>query len=159
VITSQTDLNALAKSLEREVAKMHAYTDSGYRDAVREVFSVIVKGTPQYTGTLAEHWFVSTEEPTSGRYPGPPERSKFGPIYQMGDEPAVTLALSVAYPVIDHVKFDQTVYVYNMMEYMEPVQEGIGPNGLSIRPENTVGGQVLMLRTAVLNATHNGWRF
>lgn len=159
MITSKTDLQALARQLKEEVVKLHSYADTTFRSAVTEVFEVIVKGTPQYSGNLATNWHISTEA-SGGSYAIVANAGKY-PLdrpYQRGDDPAVTAALSAAKAVISAAKYGTDLYVYNPVPYMAQVEAGQGPHGLALRPENLVDGEVIMLRVGVLTAMHNGWK-
>lgn len=115
------------------------------RNLVKDVFTDLVKGSPQWSGNLASNWYIEFHG-NKGFY-NPiidlePDRVE---PYQLGDDPTVTNTLNRELGKIGQIKWNSKVQIVNYTPYATEVEEGIGPRGAQIRPENYKYGQIAMV--------------
>lgn len=137
-------LQAFIKKSEMERLRAKAKITEGVRRVVAGVFRDVVMTTPQYSGNLASNWYI-----VYGSWGSPyHELSTHGvrtkQPYERGDDPAVSETLDRELWKLDNIRWNSKVTIRNSTPYATEVEAGIGPNNLEIRPENKIGGEVVM---------------
>ena len=129
------------------------------RRLVKDVFTDLVKGSPQWSGNLAQNWYIEFHGFT-GTYepiPGYDEKNwNEGEHYQVGANPAVARTLGREVPRIAQIRWNSKVQIANYTPYAEEVEAGQGPDGKPIREENYKYGQIAMV--GYVNVKYNALR-
>lgn len=157
---ASADLRGFMKKLDLTEARIKGRVTDTYRKLVTAVFVDIVKHTPQFTGNLAYGWEIvfGPYTPTNPRLFSPGERDAlvsqayrgdFEP-YERGDDPAVEMVLSRELDKLAALRYNSIVRIVNNVEYAEDVDQGRGPDGNAIRPENLTYGKVFMTSYAAI---------
>ena len=139
--------------LRKDLAGLEYRLNLKYRTLIRHAFTGLVELTPQWSGTLATNWQISTSGSAAKIYKHTPTNwRKQSPVYQRGDDPAVAMTLMREVQKLDAVTIRSKVVFTNPTPYASKVNMGIGPEkseGIMrpIREENMwdVYGGVAML--------------
>ena len=161
VSNSQAFIQRLRKdkvSLENKVAETH-------RRIVTHILRDLVVWSPQWSGNLASNWVIEYKG-VNGAYQQAPKYQApvrgqspdlgFDP-YRMGSEPTVSQTIARERQKIAGIRYNTIVTIVNKTPYAKDVQDGKGPYGRSIRPENLGPyGKVAML--AMVTTKYNNLR-
>lgn len=117
------------------------------RKLVTDVFTDLVRGSPQWSGNLAQNWYIEfhghrgTYSPIRGY-----DSSNWnkGDHYQVGDDPAVTITLARELAKVSQIRWNSKVQLVNYTPYAAAVEAGDGPDGRPIRDVNYKYGQIAM---------------
>jgi hypothetical protein len=162
-----TGLDTTLKKLQNAAKAYEISVTEAKKNFVWTVFRDIVVHTPQWSGNLAANWHVEVGGSSLGtstytqkdKHP-PHKGSDFVP-FRAGSDPAVSMALSRGYKVVNsmdtitygfgaftkqvpHVKWNSLIRIVNTTPYAEEVEIGEGPQGedgaLAIRDVNKFHG-------------------
>lgn len=147
-------LKVEAKNMRGFIAKLkkHKLLVEGniaatHRRLVRDAFTDLVKGSPQWSGNLASNWYIEFHG-IKGSYRPSPEYSESQwqreDPYQVGDDPAVTNTLARELVKLPQIRWNSKVQLVNYAPYAASVEDGEGPSGKPIRDENYKYGQIAM---------------
>jgi hypothetical protein len=114
---------------------------------VKDIFTDLVKNTPQYTGNLARGWtieFTGVSGRPETQSPEKRDLTRLGftkykeenEVYHRGMDPAVSATLDYELRKIPLIKYNTKVTLKNPVNYAEEVEDSEGPDGHPIRPEN-----------------------
>jgi len=157
------NIRGLVQDLMTEKARQEQKVNQIYRQVVAEIFTDIVKHTPQFSGNLTSNWQIEFfGYPASGyhrshRYLGKKRSTaaayklaeeKFGGPFRRGDNPAVGETLDRELPILADLRWNMKVRIINKTPYADDVEAGAGPNGTNIRDENLTYGKVAMANYA-----------
>jgi hypothetical protein len=139
-----TGIDTFRKSLEGQMAAMHGRINAAYREFITNILTELVENTPQWSGDLAASWRVRAEgltsrsggSSTTGFKRDPIERP---PPFFKGDEPAIVYALSVNSEVIQSIRYNTRVTIFND----NPTAEIITQSDIVLRPGNFIPGDVM----------------
>lgn len=135
------------KVLNQLIIAEFARLNITYQQLLRQVFTELVNGTPQWSGDLAANWNFSvnapdysyTETPMKGQ--AAELHSRFEPRHA-GDQEAVRMSLARMEAVIDKVSWRDRVHFTNAT----PIAEAVENQTIYIRPVNLLeSGGVAML--------------
>lgn len=143
------------KGVDSMVAKLKKYellakgrVAETKRRLVRDIFTDLVKGSPQWSGNLASNWYIEFHGNT-GAYREIADHDSNNwyreDPYQLGDDPAVGATLARELPKVAQIRWNSKVSLVNYTPYATDVEEGQGPDGRDIRPENYKYGQIAMV--------------
>jgi hypothetical protein len=139
-------LSALKAKIARMQATVEIHVARAVEIRISNMFSELVAITPQYTGNLASNWFIDVGSDPSYNPIAlyrPPERwEKLADPYQMGSDPAVSLATGRELRKLRDLRrliFLQglrTIRLVNTAPYASEVEVGIGPRNRLLREVN-----------------------
>lgn len=135
--------------LRRDVEGIKGHIGGFHRRLVATMFVDLVHHTPQWSGNLATQWTIEVHGKTSNpaelaahrvwsRYASSKNGSLMDrvvagmPIYQMGDDPAVTTTLNREAGKLAEIKWNSKVAFVNKAPYAQEIEDNPG----YIRPEN-----------------------
>ena len=147
-------LKVKAKNIDGFIAKLkkHKLLVQGQvaetkRRLVRDIFTDLVQGSPQWSGNLASNWYIEFHG-NEGRYSKiagyKPKDWKRDDPYHAGDDPAVSKTLMRELPKIANIRWNSKVQIVNYAPYASDVEAGLGPDGKPIREANYKYGQIAM---------------
>ena len=140
-----TGLESYIKRLRAARPALDVKVTQAYRNFVEEVFTDIVKNTPQFSGDTASNWKIvfgkwgSTYEPYPGKGNTPYDDAK-----QRGHETAVNHALERNLYRLPTLRWNQKVRIVNET----PITSDLENERVYIRPVNLVNGKVQMVAYA-----------
>ena len=147
-------LTVKARNLEGFMAKLRKHKllvqgqiASTKRRLVTDVFTDLVKGSPQWSGNLASNWTIEFHgrQGSYNQIPGYKEQGWANDEpYKVGDDPAVSSTLARELAKIADIRWNSKVQLVNYAPYASEVEAGTGPNGRPIREENYKYGQIAM---------------
>lgn len=116
-----TNLSAFTNKIERAKKSMTGQVTAKYKKAVGRVLEDLALNTPQWSGELAASWqvVVGSKGEATARYRGfNKEDTTFeagynGAQYNMGDRPAVTIALGNNKADIESIRWNSKVSIVN----------------------------------------------
>jgi hypothetical protein len=128
------------------MAAMQGRLNAAYREFVVSILTELVENTPQWSGDLAASWRVRAEGNTSRTGGSSSTGFKRDPIerpapFFRGDEPAIFYALSVNSEVINSIRYNTRVTIFND----NPTAEIITQSDIVLRPGNFIAGDVMAL--------------
>jgi hypothetical protein len=147
----------LGDKYKKLLAKRQGEVTRAYKAALKDVFTDLVKGTPQWSGNLASNWYIVTSNMASPRHRKVAVRvgnrvpweiipMAIGKRLKRGDNPAVADTLSRELPVLANIKYNSKVVFVNTAPYASEVEAKKGPGGRDIRPQNlSETGAILMV--------------
>ena len=141
-------LDGFIKKLRQKDLIMKGKVTEIKRKLVSDVFTDLVKGSPQWSGNLASNWYIDFHGAKSAYNPIPnyhPTYYQDSDKYQVGMNPAVSDTLNREIPKISQIRWNTNVTIINQTPYAKEVEEGKGPDYKKIRPENHKYGQVAMV--------------
>ena len=134
------DLNAMTKGPD----SIYRAGGRALREALMEDFEILVKETPQFSGSTAASWQIGFPEDTYGDgtpgsdYVELPKPSGADEAMRRGNDPAVTIATTRARANLFHTDPErfvrQSIVILNNSPGFETAEEG------PVRPENTPPG-------------------
>ena len=147
-------LKIKAKNIDGFIAKLkkHQLIVEGQvtetkRRLVRDIFTDLVQGSPQWSGNLASNWYIEFHGNTA----------KYKKIrdykvrdwrredpYHVGKDPAVIKTLNRELPKIADIRWNSKIQIVNYAPYAASVEMGVGPEGRKIRDVNYKYGQIAM---------------
>ena len=147
-------LKIKAKNIDGFIAKLkkHQLIVEGQvtetkRRLVRDVFTDLVEGSPQWSGNLASNWYIEFHGNTGGykkiRDYKVRDWRREDP-YHVGEDPAVTKTLNRELPKIADIRWNSKIQIVNYAPYAASVEMGVGPEGRKIRGVNYKHGQIAM---------------
>lgn len=146
---SITGLDSFKKSLEAAKARQLGQINASYRKFVIDILSELVLNTPQWSGDLAASWRVKVEG-SSTRVGGSEytpfkskPRERPAPHFR-GDEAALAYALAVNQEVIDSIRYNSRVTIYNDNKTAEIISTP-WMQELWLRPNNFIEGDVMAI--------------
>lgn len=162
-----TGSRELIGRMRKDLAKMKGNLTRSHQRLVMMMFRDLVAHTPQWSGDLAMHWGIEFHSnkapgPYSVKNPGWARQEQKIPQlqepFQMGQDPAVSIALAREFAKIPEIRYNSIVKFVNRQPYAEEVQRGVGPNGKPIRDVNRVAsfGGVAMI--AYIEAKYDNQR-
>ena len=147
-------LKIKAKNIDGFIAKLkkHQLIVEGQvtetkRRLVRDIFTDLVQGSPQWSGNLASNWYIEFHGNTAKYkkirdYKVRDWRRK--DPYHVGKDPAVTKTLNRELPKIADIRWNSKIQIVNYAPYAASVEMGVGPEGRKIRDVNYKYGQIAM---------------
>ena len=141
-------VDGFIKKLRQKELVMQGKVTEVKRRIVKDIFTDLVKGSPQWSGNLASNWYIefhgakSAYNPIANYHPSNYHDSD---KYSVGMNPAVSDTLNREIPKISQIRWNTKVIITNETPYAKEVEEGKGPGYKKIRPENLKYGQVAML--------------
>ena len=162
-----TNMQALHKKVDLAKLRAEKKVTAYIEQRVRVIFTDIVSKTPQFTGTLAGNWHIEYGPWTGSSYTPGVSGVRVGrhayalmnnSPYKRGDNPTVAETLAIEFKKLEglegavagRIRWNSKIYFVNTAPYADEVDQGIGPNGYSIRPENLYYGSVFMMTRARL---------
>ena len=147
-------LKIKAKNIDGFIAKLrkHQLIVEGHvtetkRRLVRDIFTDLVQGSPQWSGNLASNWYIEFHGNT-GRYKKIRDYKvrdwRRDDPYYAGADPAVTKTLNRELPKIADIRWNSKIQIVNYAPYAASVEMGVGPEGRKIRDVNYKYGQIAM---------------
>lgn len=147
-------LKVKAKNIDGFIAKLkkHQLLVEGQvaetkRRLVRDIFTDLVQGSPQWSGNLASNWYIEFHGST-GKYSkirGYKSKDwRRDDPYYAGADPAVSKTLARELPKIADIRWNSKVQIVNYTPYAPYVEMGVGPDGKKIRDVNYKYGQIAM---------------
>lgn len=140
-------VRAYRKELNALIVAEFARLNISYQQILRQAFTDLLNGTPQWSGDLAANWNFSIGTPdesyteTPMKYEAASSYSRFVPR-QAGDQLAVRMSLARMSTVIDKVTWRDRVHFTNAT----PIAEAVEAQTIYIRPENLLeSGAVAMI--------------
>lgn len=153
-----TGLDSYRKSLEATLAKHIGKVNLVYRAFVSDVLTELVKNTPQWSGDLAASWRVQASGVTvrTGGSDISPFKSK--PIERpaphfRGDDPALAYALAVNDEVIQSIRYNTHVTIFNENK-TGPIIDNPCMEELWLRPGNFIAGDVMAVAHTIAKFNH-----
>ena len=151
---------ALAKLVKHKLLIRGSITDTKRR-VVRHVLKDLVTNSPQWSGNLAQQWYVEFHG-QKGHYQ---QIASYGEArtrdeaYSMGDDPAVSQTLAREYAKIDKIRWNSKIEIVNYAPYASDVEAGVGPDGLAIRPENQLASYGGVAMVGYVTMKYNNLRY
>ena len=147
-------LKLKAKNIDGFIAKLkkHQLLVEGQvtetkRRLVRDIFTDLVQGSPQWSGNLASNWYIEFHGNTGGykkiRDYRVRDWRRDDPYYA-GADPAVTKTLNRELPKTAGIRWNSKIQIVNYAPYAASVEMGVGPGGRPIRDVNYKHGQIAM---------------
>lgn len=160
-----SSVQALHKKIDLAKLRAEKKVTAYIEQRVRVIFTDIVSKTPQFTGTLAGNWHIEYGPWTGSSYtPGVSgihtAKQAYALMndspYKRGDNPAVSETLAIEFKKLEglggavagRIRWNSKIYFVNTAPYADEVDQGIGPNDYSIRPENLYYGKVFLTTRA-----------
>lgn len=149
---TMTGLDQMMAKLKKHELLMKGKIAATKRKLVTDIFTDLVKGSPQWSGNLASNWYIEFHgikgnyDPIAGYSQSEWRRDD---PYNLGDDPAVSATLQRELPKVAQIKWNSNVRLVNYTPYATEVEAGQGPNGRDIRPENYKYGQIAMVAYAM----------
>ena len=147
-------LKIKAKNIDGFIAKLkkHQLIVEGQvtetkRRLVRDIFTDLVEGSPQWSGNLASNWYIEFHGSTGNysKIEGYKDKNWYRKNpYQVGSEPTVTRTLNRELPKVADIRWNSKVQIVNYTPYAASVEMGVGPGGRPIRDVNYKHGQIAM---------------
>ena len=132
-------INAMVAKLRKHQLIMQGKITETKRKLVRDVFTDLVKGSPQWSGNLASNWYIEFHG-NKGSYSPidnyDPQNWKDVEHYQAGADPAVSRTLQRELSKLNQIRWNSKVQIVNYTPYAQEVEDGQGPGYKGIRPEN-----------------------
>ena len=147
-------LKIKAKNIDGFIAKLkkHQLIVEGRvtetkRRLVRDIFTDLVQGSPQWSGNLASNWYIEFHGNTGGysKIEGYKDKNWYRKNpYHVGEDPAVIKTLNRELPKIADIRWNSKIQIVNYAPYAASVEMGVGPEGRKIRDVNYKYGQIAM---------------
>lgn len=148
MMLKMTGIEGMMAKLKRHELLVKGKIAETKRRLVTDIFTDLVKGSPQWSGNLASNWYIEftgskgSYRPVAGYSDNNWQRDE---PYQLGDDPAVTSTLDRELPKVSQIKWNTNVKLVNYAPYALEVEAGTGPDGKPIREENYRYGQIAMV--------------
>jgi hypothetical protein len=129
-------------------AKHEKRVNAAYRELVADVLTELALNTPQWSGDLAASWRVKAEGSysrsvrTAGYYGQTPFKKnpyEFPAPYRKGSMPAVDYALARSAEVINSIRYNSRVSIYNDNPTVDEISEQ------TLRPSNFIPGDIMAI--------------
>ena len=140
-------VRAYRKELALLIVTEFARFNISYQQLLRQAFTDLVNGTPQWSGDLAANWNFSIGQPdesyteTPMKYEAAVLHSRYVPK-SAGDQTAVRMSLARMEALIDKVSWRDRVHFTNAT----PIAEAVEAQTIYIRPVNLLdSGAVAMV--------------
>lgn len=141
-------VDSFIKKLRQQEVSLKTKVAIAKRKLIKDVFTDLVSGSPQWSGNLATNWYIEFSG-TKGSYKPDanykPDDYKSSDRFIVGDDPAVTDTLNRELSKLPHIGWNTDVTIVNYTPYAEEVESGKGPGWKAIRKENLKYGQIAMV--------------
>lgn len=141
------NLKGFMDKLRKHKLLVEGHITETKRRLVTDVFTDLVKGSPQWSGNLASNWYIEFHGITGSYSPvsGYDEKKWYREDpYQVGDDPAVSQTLARELAKVPKIRWNSKIDIVNYTPYAANVEAGEGPMGRPIRDENLRYGQIAM---------------
>ena len=150
---SVTGLESVTRSVNAALARQKGILNRYYRSFVVEVLTELVENTPQWSGDLAASWRVQVEGVTSRTGGSSTTGFKSTPRVRpaphfRGDEPALVYALMVNSDVIESIRYNSRVTIFNDNPTADAINNPWSEE-LWLRPNNFIPGDVMAVAHAI----------
>lgn len=158
-------IDKIMAKLEKHKLLVHGTITSTKRAVVQSVLEDLVRHSPQWSGNLAQQWYVETTGYSGGYHPKrtyiSPEDDGPGDVepYQMGDDPAVSYTLRREAKRIASIRWNSKVQIVNHAPYAAEVEEGKGPGNTQIRQENRLASYGGVAMVGYVTTKYNNLRY
>lgn len=145
-LTGLDQIDRFCADMDLAMAELDRGISFAYTAWTQNLFTDVVKNTPQFTGDLTANWRYSVHTPDYTYVPIPNKVENMKPywqnvdVYKRGDEPAVSIALAHMLQVSKPTWRDE-VYFTNST----PIADDVQNQRIALRPVNLVAGAGLMI--------------
>ena len=135
---------ALMAKLRKDRNKLVNNLAETHRNLVAAQFVDLVFMTPQWSGNLASNWRIEFTGHEDAYSPAMKYGKHNKMPYSIGSDPVVRETVYREFQKIPAIRYNTKVTFVNHTSYAQEVQQGHGPNGKPLRPENLIYGPTIM---------------